>query len=75
MVNRPTHLMLAVRPRAMPVLTSQNHQLTPKALAGPCSCWLVKALKARAVYAVAATRGESRRIRRAWVRRPFSAAC
>jgi hypothetical protein len=72
MVKSPTHLMLTVIPRAIPVLISQNHQLMPKAFAGPCSCWFVKALKARAVKAVAATRGESRRIRRAWVSRPFS---
>lgn len=65
MVKSPTHFMLTVIPRPIPVLISQNHQLTPKAFSGPCSCWFVKALKARAVKAVAAMRGESRRIRRA----------
>lgn len=72
MVNRPTHLMLTVMPRPRPVIASQNHQAAWKAFSGPSSCWFVKQEKARAVKAVAATRGESRRIRRAWVRSPFS---
>lgn len=65
MVKRPTHLMLAVIPRPRPVRASQNHQPNWKAFVGPCSCWLVKQLKANAVKAVAATKGESRRMRRA----------
>lgn len=65
--------MLKVTPKPRPVMTSQNHQLAWKALVGPNSCWLVKERKDMAVKAVARTRGESRRIRRAWVRRPFSA--
>lgn len=72
MVKSPTHLMLTVMPRPRPVMASQNHQLKPKAREGPSSCWLVKDVKAKAVKAVAIIRGESRRIRRAWVRSPFS---
>lgn len=72
-VKRPTHLILRVMPRPRPDMTSQNHQLGWKALVGPSSCWFVKERKDRAVKAVARTKGESRRIRRAWVRRPFSA--
>lgn len=72
MVNRPTHLILAVIPRPRPVTTSQNHQLGVKALPGPSSCWLVKAVKPSAVRAVPIIRGESSKISRAWVRRPFS---
>lgn len=65
MVNRPTHLMLAVMPKPRPDMASQNHQLSWNALSGPCSCWLVKQENDMAVNAVAKTRGESRRIRRA----------
>lgn len=54
-------------------MTSQNHQLGPNAREGPSSCWLVKEVNARAVKAVAIIRGESSRIKRACVRRPFSA--
>lgn len=64
--------MLAVAPRQRPVDTSQNHQLGLNAFDGPCSCWFVKHVHASAVKAVAVTRGESRRIKRLFVRRPFS---
>lgn len=53
-------------------MTSQNHQLGWKALVGPSSCWFVNDVNAKAVNAVAIISGESSRIRRAWVRRPFS---
>ena len=71
-VNNPTHLMLAVAPRPKPVAANQNHQLGSKALDGPCSCWLVKQVNAKAVNAVQISNGESRRMNRDWVRRPFS---
>lgn len=73
MVNSPTHLMLTVMPRPRPVMASQNHQLSWKAFAGPCSCWFVNDEKDMAVKPVAIISGESRRIRRACVRSPFSA--
>jgi hypothetical protein len=53
-------------------MASQNHQLGWKALLGPSSCWLVKETKASAVKAVAIIKGESSKIKRAWVKRPFS---
>lgn len=72
-VKSPTHLMLTVMPRPRPVMRSQNHQLSWNALAGPCSCWFVNEEKANTVKAVPTMRGESSRIKRAWVKRPFSA--
>lgn len=72
MVNNPTHFTLTVAPSPRPVATSQNHQLGSKALDGPCSCWLVKHVQARAVNAVKAIKGESNRMRRDWVSKPFS---
>lgn len=72
MVNSPTHFTLTVAPSPRPVATSQNHQLASKALEGPCSCWLVKHVQARAVNAVKTIKGESSRMRRDWVSRPFS---
>jgi hypothetical protein len=71
-VNNPTHLTLRVAPRPRPVIANQNHQLAWNAFDGPCSCWLVKDVNANPVKAVMIIRGESRRINRAWVRRPFS---
>ena len=71
-VNNPTHFTLTVAPRQRPVAASQNHQSGLKAYAGPSSCWFVKQVQARAVAAVKITKGESSRIRRDWVSRPFS---
>ena len=71
-VNRPTHLTLTVAPRLTPVAPSQIHQDGVKALDGPCSCWFMNETQESAVQAVNRTRGESRRIRRDWVRRAFS---
>jgi len=43
-----------------------------KAFDGPSSFWFEKHVQARAVKAVAAIKGESRRMRRLLVRSPFS---
>ena len=72
MVKSPTHLILTVAPRNRPVVTSQNHQEGEKALEGPSSCWVWKQVHVRAVRAVAVTRGESSKIKRLFVRSPFS---
>ena len=61
-VNSPTHLTLAVAPKPSPVVANQNHQLASKAFEGPCSCWFVKHVQARAVNAVKTINGESRRM-------------
>jgi len=72
MVKRPTHFTLKVAPRPTPVIASQNHQDGWNALDGPCSCWFVKLVQARAVMAVKRTSGESRRMRRDCVTRALS---
>lgn len=71
-VKSPTHLTLRVAPKERPVETNQNHQGARNAWEGPISCWLVKQVNVNAVRAVKKTRGESKRIRRDWVMRPFS---
>lgn len=71
-VNRPTHLTLTVAPRPKPVIASQNHHPGENALDGPRSCTFVKHVNANPVKAVMIMRGESRRINRACVKRPFS---
>jgi len=71
-VKRPTHFILTVTPRQIPVETSQYHHTGLKAFDGPSSFWLEKHVQARAVKAVAAIKGESKRMRRLLVRRPFS---
>lgn len=64
MVNKPTHFTLTVAPRPNPVMVNQNHQLGENAFECPCSWTLRKEVHARAVKAVKATKGESKRIRR-----------
>ena len=71
-VNSPTHLTLTVAPSPIPVATSQNHQFGSNAFSGPCSCWFVKQVQAKAVKAVKIMSGESSRMSRDCVRRPFS---
>lgn len=66
-VNKPTHFTLKVAPRPTPVAASQNHHDGWNAFAGPCSCWFVKLVQARAVMAVKRTSGESSRMSRDWV--------
>ena len=71
-MNSPTHFTLTVAPNPRPVAQSQNHQLASNALEGPCSCWLVKQVKERAVKAVNIINGESNKIKRDCVSNPFS---
>ena len=68
-VNRPTHLQLATAPSERPESVSHNHQERVKAW---CLSSLQKPHQRNVVSAVKKTSGESRRMCRDWVTRPFS---
>src|SRR5947209_544291 len=69
MVKRPTHLHETTAPRERPVNTSQVHHSSEN---GRCLSSLQKPTKKKTVKAVKNTRGESNRICRDWMTRPFS---
>ena len=69
MVNNPTHLQLTTAPRAKPVRTSHIHQMSVNGLRLSS---LQKDTQKKVLRPVKNRSGESRRIRRDWVTRPFS---
>lgn len=69
MVNNPTHLQLTTAPSAKPVRTSHVHQISVNGLRLSS---LQKDTQKKMLRPVKNRSGESRRMRRDWVTRPFS---
>lgn len=69
MVNRPTHLQLTTAPNDSPERVSHVHH---EFVNGSCLSSLQKPHQKKVANAVKKMRGESRRISRDWVIRPFS---
>lgn len=70
MVNSPTHLQLTTAPRARPVRVSQVHQASLNG--SPLSFSAENPIQKYVERAVKNMRGESRRMSRDWVTKPFS---
>lgn len=68
-VNKPTHLQDRTAPSERPVKTSHVHQRSVK---GSCLSSFENPTNRNIVSAVKNTNGESRRICRDWVTKPFS---